>query len=173
MNSVQIIIVYRSISSALRNLRNVRNTHGGVLLLAKLQAKLTKISTSTCNFTKSSTSPWLSFTFFKLCKWYQIAQRTRNTYYDFCCSANMLNIRLRGFDLAHYCISRYMVKYVNGYKGEFKPCQRSEMELFSQVVTSFRGKQGILPNIQDQAFCKNSESQKLFAIFAKTFILGV
>ena len=26
-------------------------------------------------FTKSSTLPWVFFTFFKLCKWYQIAQR--------------------------------------------------------------------------------------------------
>ena len=28
-----------------------------------------------CNFTKISTPPWVFFTFFKLCKWYQIAQR--------------------------------------------------------------------------------------------------
>ena len=28
------------------------------------------------NFTKSNTPPWVSFTFFKLYKWYQIAQNT-------------------------------------------------------------------------------------------------
>ena len=28
-----------------------------------------------CNFTKSNAPPWVFFTFFKLCKWYQIAQR--------------------------------------------------------------------------------------------------
>ena len=28
-----------------------------------------------CNFTKSNTPPWMFFTFFKLYKWYQIAQR--------------------------------------------------------------------------------------------------
>ena len=28
-----------------------------------------------CNFDKSSTPPWVFFTFFKLYKWYQIAQR--------------------------------------------------------------------------------------------------
>ena len=28
-----------------------------------------------CNFSKSSTPPWVLFTFFKLCKWYQLAQR--------------------------------------------------------------------------------------------------
>ena len=51
----------------LRNLKNIKNNHGGVLLLVKLQLKV-------CNFTKSSTPPWLLFTFFKLYKWYQIAQ---------------------------------------------------------------------------------------------------
>ena len=28
-----------------------------------------------CNFTKSNNPPWVFFTFFKLCNWYQIAQR--------------------------------------------------------------------------------------------------
>ena len=41
--------------------KNVKNTHGGVLLLVKLQA-------IACNFTKSHTSPWLFFTFFELYK---------------------------------------------------------------------------------------------------------
>ena len=31
------------------------------------------------NFTKINTHPWVFFTFFKLYKWYQIAQRTTNT----------------------------------------------------------------------------------------------
>ena len=47
----------------LYNLKNVKNTHGEILLLVS------------CNFTKSSTPPWVFFTFFKLYKWYQIAQR--------------------------------------------------------------------------------------------------
>ena len=47
----------------LYNLTNVKNTHGRLLILA-------------CNFTKISTPPWVFFTFFKLRKWYQIAQRT-------------------------------------------------------------------------------------------------
>ena len=49
------------------NLKNVKNTHGGMLLLVKLQA-------SVCNFTKSNTPPWVFFTFFKLYKRYQFAQ---------------------------------------------------------------------------------------------------
>ena len=49
------------------NLKNVKNTHGRVLILVKLQA-------STCNFTKIDTPPWVFFTFFKLYKCYQIAQ---------------------------------------------------------------------------------------------------
>ena len=37
-------------------LKNVKNTHGGVLLLVKLQALA-------CNFTKSNTTPWMFFSF--------------------------------------------------------------------------------------------------------------
>ena len=50
------------------NLKNVKNAHGGVLLLVKSQAKA-------CNFNKSNTPPWLFVTFFKLYKQYQIVQR--------------------------------------------------------------------------------------------------
>ena len=49
----------------LYNLKNVKNTHGVVLLLVKLQAY----------FTKSNTPSWVFLTFFKLYKWYQIVQR--------------------------------------------------------------------------------------------------
>ena len=45
----------------LYNLKNVKNTYGGVLLLLKLQAK-------------SNIPPWVFSTFFKLYKWYKIAQ---------------------------------------------------------------------------------------------------
>ena len=50
----------------LHNLKNVKNNHGGMLLLLKMQV-------STCNFTKSTTPPWMFFRFFKLYKLYQIA----------------------------------------------------------------------------------------------------
>ena len=53
----------------LYNLKNVKNTHGGVLILAKSQA-------SACNFTKINTPQWAFFTFFKFKKWYEIALRT-------------------------------------------------------------------------------------------------
>ena len=42
----------------LYNLKNVKNTYGGMLLLVKLQAK-------------SNTPQWLFFTFLKSYKWYQ------------------------------------------------------------------------------------------------------
>ena len=54
----------------LYNLKNVKKTHGGVLLLVKLQA-LSRL----LDFTKSNSPPWVFFTLFKLYKWYQIAQR--------------------------------------------------------------------------------------------------
>ena len=49
------------------NLKNVKNTHGGVLLLVKFQ-------TLVCNVTKSKTPRWVFFTFYKLYIMYQIAQ---------------------------------------------------------------------------------------------------
>ena len=52
----------------LYNLKNVKNTHGGDLLLVKSEA-LTR------NVTKSNTPTWVFFTFLRLYKWYQIAQR--------------------------------------------------------------------------------------------------
>ena len=51
----------------------MKNTHGRVLLLVKLQ-------TCTCNFNKSNTSPWVFSTSFKFCQWYQIAQHTTATF---------------------------------------------------------------------------------------------
>ena len=48
----------------LYNLKNMKNTHGGVFLLVKLEDLA-------CNFTKSNGR---FFRFFKLFKWYQIAQ---------------------------------------------------------------------------------------------------
>ena len=53
----------------LYNLKNLKSTHGGVLILVKLQGE-------TCNFTKINTPSWVFFRFFKLYKWYQIPQRT-------------------------------------------------------------------------------------------------
>ena len=55
----------------LYNLKNVKITHGGVLILVKLQV-------SACNFTRINTPLWVFFTFFKLYKRYQIAQHTTN-----------------------------------------------------------------------------------------------
>ena len=64
----------------------------------------TKNLMQACNFTKSNTHPWVFFTFFKLYKWYQIAQRI--TYenvkmcymyskYYFSCHLQMLNWKVK------------------------------------------------------------------------------
>ena len=63
-------VVLRAIWYHSYNLKNVENTHGGVLILVNLQ-------TEACNFTKSNTPPWVFFTLFKLCTWYQIAQNIK------------------------------------------------------------------------------------------------
>ena len=49
-------------------LKNVKNSHGGVLLLIKLLALA-------CNITYSNTPPREFFMFLKFYKWYQIAKR--------------------------------------------------------------------------------------------------
>ena len=51
----------------LYNFKNVKSIHGEVLILVKLQALA-------CKFIKINTPPWMFFAFFKLYKWYQIAQ---------------------------------------------------------------------------------------------------
>ena len=56
-------VLFCAIWYYLYNFQNVKNAHGGVLLLVKLQAEV-------CNFTKSNTPQWTFFTFFKLYKWY-------------------------------------------------------------------------------------------------------
>ena len=43
----------------LYNLKHMKNTHGGVLILVKLQA-------SACNFTKINTPPWVFIHVFKI-----------------------------------------------------------------------------------------------------------
>ena len=57
--NIYLYVVRYVIYHHVHNLKDVRNTHGGVLLLVKLQAEA-------CNFTKSNTPPWVFFTFLKL-----------------------------------------------------------------------------------------------------------
>ena len=56
-----VLLKNRAIWFHLYNLKNVKNTHGGV--------------SKTCNITKVTLLHWVFFTFSKLYKWYQIAQR--------------------------------------------------------------------------------------------------
>ena len=51
------------------NLKNMKSTHGGMLLLRNLLAEA-----EAWNLTNSNTTPWVFFTFFKLYKWYRIMQ---------------------------------------------------------------------------------------------------
>ena len=65
----------------LYNLKNIKNAHGGVLLLVTLQASA---------FTKSMTPAWAFFTFYKLQKWYQIAQHI--THFPFLTQISFFNL---------------------------------------------------------------------------------
>ena len=40
------------------------------------------LKSESCSFTRSNTPPWVFFTFFKLYKWYQIAQSIITIYFD-------------------------------------------------------------------------------------------
>ena len=51
------------------NLKNMKSTHGGMLLLKNLLAEAEAWNLTNCN-----TPPWVFFTFFKLYKWYWIMQ---------------------------------------------------------------------------------------------------
>ena len=70
--SIIIFVMRCAISHHSYNLKNVKNTHGGVLILVKL-IKLVKAKAR--NFTKINSPQWVFFTFFKLYEWYEMAQR--------------------------------------------------------------------------------------------------
>ena len=76
----------------LHNLKNVKNIHGGVLLC--------------CKFTKSNTPAWVFFTFFKLYKWYQIAQHITCLVYSIPAFSNYQI----GSDLEYWGSARYQQK---------------------------------------------------------------
>ena len=66
VDKTKLHVIFCTIWYHLYNFKNLEKTDGRVLLLVKLLV---------FNFTKSSTPPSMFFTFFKLYKWYQIAQR--------------------------------------------------------------------------------------------------
>ena len=80
----------------LHHVKNVKNTHGGVLLLVNLQA-----------FSKSNTPPWVFFTFLKLYKWYQIMQRITYWRQSFCKNNEKFKIEMTSVR------SRILVIYEN------------------------------------------------------------
>ena len=54
---LSVIVMLCAVWYHLHDLKNVKNIHGGVLFLVKLQA-------NACNFTNSSTPPWVFFSRF-------------------------------------------------------------------------------------------------------------
>ena len=97
------------------NLINVKNTHGGVLILVKLQAKAWK-------FTKINTPPWVFFTFFKLYKCYQIAQRTTNRYFR---------------KKAQSCLMLSCI-YLKSHSGKIVQMQSLIWSVFSRMRTEYK-----------------------------------
>ena len=129
----------RSVSDALRDLvpfakskKTVKNTHGAVILLVKLTAE-------DCNFTKSITSPWVFFTFFKLHKWYKIAQSITFVIYS---NISIMNIIFSKLKRAPY-ISKW--KYCNKVELEKNANLPSPKSLVKQVGRSVGRKKFFLP----------------------------
>ena len=79
-------VMFCAIWYYLCNLKNVQNTHGGVLLLV----------------TKSNTPPWVIFTFLKLYKWYQIAQYI--TYYKAVADSGILVFWILITKILHFLV---------------------------------------------------------------------
>ena len=79
----------------LYNLKNITNTHGGVLLLVKLQVW-------PWNFAKRSSPLWVLFTFFKLYKWYQTAQ-----------SISYVKLVWNKQPMKQYDVNSHCIKYYN------------------------------------------------------------
>ena len=92
----------------LYNLKNVKNTHGGVLLLVKLQAE------AESNFIKSNTPPWVFFTFFKLYKWYRIAQRITNFLHLRAVSLTQCLITHKQLDRSWHCVKSVRIRSFPG-----------------------------------------------------------
>ena len=86
----------------LYNLKNLKKTHGGVLLLVKLQGE-------SCNFTKSNIPPWMFFMFFKLYKRYQNTQLTTHRRYE------KVNNSLLYIDIS----SNHPSQVINSYQHQF------------------------------------------------------
>ena len=110
-----------------------------------------------------------------------------NTYYNFCYSANILNIRSCGFDRTEYYIAWYMgnmfikfskqkantfAKIINGYKGEFKTLTNIWERAFFASYWLQRQTQNLAKHLR---WChgKIVKNQKPFTVFAKSSILIV
>ena len=114
--------VTRVIWYRMYNFKNVKNSHGGVLLLVKLQAE-------TCNFTKSNTPPWMFFTFFKLCIWYSIPQSVA-----YFCFPAFLSERLLKLPLIAIHFSLYQLQFQLQF--QCQPCntEPSKWSLTSKSI---------------------------------------
>ena len=79
-----------------------------------------KVEGKAYNFTKSNISPWIFFTFFKLYKWYQIAQRMKMN-----CFCGMVD-RRKAFSLIssrNHCQRSSPSRISNPPRARFEPAQ--------------------------------------------------
>ena len=97
----------------LQKLKNVTNTHQGVLLLVKLQ-------TSACIFTKSNSLPWVFFEPFKQCQWYQITDSITFTFYSsFIYFLGFLSLTLQAYSFGQKSPSKILRNHISFHVNEF------------------------------------------------------
>ena len=119
----------------------MKNTHGGVLILVKLQAEA-------YNFIKINTLPWVFFAFFKLYKCYQIAQLITNMIlqfeYFFLTIFNGRQIRNM------HTTTNYVIytEFVTMIASNFKKKKKKYKKVNINFVHNSRGKQDTVINFE-------------------------
>ena len=130
----------------LYNLKKGKNTHGGVLLLVKLQIE-------SCNSIDRNTPPLVFLTCFKLYKWQQIAQSIANyvilQFMNSCFSSSSVNLQLvlKIFLLFKVCVSNvdfYEFRTMSNWMLEFEKWAPSVITLSYKVCFQLRSGSGIM-----------------------------
>ena len=122
----------------LYNLKNVKNSHGGMLILVKLQALA-------CDFTKINTPPWLFFTFFKLYKWYQIVQRATYYFHNYSFKVSTL------FKVKCYVTLAYFSIFIDKHKIGTKQLKSTRGSFNSIIIVNILNKDQVLIPVRSTA----------------------
>ena len=134
----------------------MKSTHGGVLLLVKLQVER--------NFTKSNTPLWVFFTFFKLYKWYQTVQNITESYYCLfllTCSqtpVNIYNVRKARRFSQPMRLSNVLLYRFNGISAQKNAPKKSFFSIFPPCICYAKTKWNSLRILQRQIYLPHTKT---------------